>query len=352
MALKSTERLLNEQHVIEQFNRTYDDFFSEPSYQRRWDQLRSIYSKDYGSFRVLFLVETMGLLDHWREPTTDELTAILRHKQAEGKVAIRIGHIVDLFQPVWPLEVAKYEYMIHKATWDSDFRRRYFMTSIRSFATALTQGWWAFETLMNDFAGIILEQRRAALDQVTIALLEERRIGLDKAGAIASEQYNQPILARLQFIYRYLTGEDLQRGAREWQRLVALKEARDAYVHRIGKGPRGPGAFDDDSVIVDGFASVRDIIGRVFLKTPEFSAKFVYRFLAYWSCGSEVPFIWDGQEGDGFYLGLGSVRKEAVVALFAPMPGSFSVERLNFGHAQQEQPRPRGLSKPRRRRRR
>ena len=131
--------------MIEQFSREYDDFFSEPSYQRRWERLRSIYSEDYGSFRVLFLVETTGLLDHWREPTSDELTAILRHKQSGGQVAIRIGKVIDLFQPVWPLEIAKYEYLVHRATWDSDFQRRYFMTSIRSFATALVQTWWSFD---------------------------------------------------------------------------------------------------------------------------------------------------------------------------------------------------------------
>lgn len=316
--------------MIEQYRHEYDDFFAEADYRLRWERLRAIYSRDYGSFRVLFLVETMGLLDTWREPTPAELTAILRHKIAGGKVAIRIGNVVDLFQPVWPLEVAKYEYLVHRATWDQPFRRRYFMTSIRSFATALVQTWWAFETLMNDFASIIIEARRATLDQATLALLEEKRIGLDKTGAVGPEPYYQPILPRLQFIYRLRTNEGLDRGSNEWRQLVALKDARDAYVHRIGKGGERAGAFDDDAVIVEGFASVRNVIGRVFLKTPEFAAKFVYRYLAFWSCGSEAPFIWDGAEGDSFYLGLGDVRKEAVVALFAPMPGSFSAERVQF----------------------
>jgi hypothetical protein len=319
--------------LIEQFNHDYDDFFAEPSYQRRWDRLRSVYLKDYGSFRVLFLVETMGLLDHWREPTSDELTAILRHKLSGGQVAIRIGNVIDLFQPVWPLEVAKYEYLVHRATWDSAFRRRYFMTSIRSFATALVQTWWAFETLMNDFASIIVEQRRPALDQATLALLEEKRIGLDKTGAVGLEPYNQPLLPRLQFIYRLLTGEELDRSGQEWQRLVALKDARDAYVHRIGKAGKRPGAFDDDSVVVNGFASVRSVIAKVFTKTPEFAAKFAYKYLAFWSCGSEAPFIWDGREGDSFYLGTASIQKEAVAALFAPMPGSFAAERIDAGSA-------------------
>ena len=75
-----------------------------------------------------------------------------------------------------------------------------------------------------------------------------------------------------------------------------------------------------------GFASVRSIIAKVFTKTPEFAAKFAYRYLAFWSCGSEAPFIWDGREGDSFYLGTAGVQKEAVVALFAPVPGSFTAD--------------------------
>ena len=315
--------------MIEQFSREYDDFFSEPSYQRRWERLRSIYSEDYGSFRVLFLVETTGLLDHWREPTSDELTAILRHKQAGGQIAIRIGRVIGLFQPVWPLEIAKYEYLVHRATWDSAFRRRYFMTSIRSFATTLVQTWWSFETLMNDFASIIVKERRAGLDWATLALLEEERIGIDKTGAVGPEPYRQPLLARLQFIYQLLTGEALDRSGQEWQRLVALKEARDAYVHRVGKDGPSLGLLDDDSVIVNGFVSVRSVISKVFTETPEFAAKFAYRYLAFWSCGSEAPFIWDGREGDSFYLGTAEVQKEAVVALFAPVPGSFAADRTD-----------------------
>jgi hypothetical protein len=66
----------------------YEAFFTEASYQLRWERLKSLYSKDYGSFRVLFLVETMGLLDHWREPTSAELIALLRHKTAGGMMAM------------------------------------------------------------------------------------------------------------------------------------------------------------------------------------------------------------------------------------------------------------------------
>ncbi len=313
---------------IEQFSHEYDNFFDEPRYQIRWERLKSIYSKDYHSFRVLFLVETLGLLDKWREPTTEELNAILRHKMAGGPVAIRVGHIIDLFRPVWPLEIAKYEYLVHRATWDRAFLRKYLMTGIRSYATALVQIWWAFETLMNDFASIIAKERHATLDAVSLAILDEKRPTIDKSGAPSLESYYQPLLPRLQFIFRLLTGEVLDRGTAEWRHLVQLKNTRDAYVHRVGKQSGQATVLGDDAVIVNGFSSVRNVLARVLTKTPEFAAKFVYKYLAFWSCGSESPFIWDGSEGDSFYLGLGSIKKEMVAGLFAPMPGSFSAERV------------------------
>jgi hypothetical protein len=109
---------------------------------------------------------------------------------------------------------------------------------------------------------------------------------------------------------------------------VELKDTRDAYVHKVGKGDGRPDSFGDDAIIVKGFSAVRSVLGRVMTNTPEFASRFVYKFLSFWACGMESPFIWDGAEGDSFYLGLGAVKKEAVVALFAPMPGSFSAERV------------------------
>src|SRR5713101_3693885 len=122
--------------MIEEFSHEYDNFFDEPSYQVRWERLKVIYSKDYLSFRVLFLVETFGLLDTWQEPTTAELNTILHHMKTGVRVGVRTGNIIDLFQSVWPLEIAKYEFMVYRATWNSDFRRKYFLTSVRSYATA------------------------------------------------------------------------------------------------------------------------------------------------------------------------------------------------------------------------
>ena len=309
--------------MIEGFSHEYDNFFDEQRHDVRWKRLRAIYSKDHASFRVLFLVETLALVNKWREPTSAELNALLRHQITGGRVGVRFGAVFDLVQAVWPLEIAKYEYLVHRAIFDSPLRSKYPMIGIKSSATALVQAWWAFETLMNDFAGIVAKERKATLDPISLALLEEKRPSIDKVGSVTLEPYYQPLLPRLQFIYSLLTAEKLERGGDEWRRLVELKDTRDAYVHRVGKVAEGPNPLVNDTVLVNGFAAVRSVLGRVLAKTPEFAARFAYKYLAYWSCGSESPILWDGAEGDGFYLGLGGVQKEAVVALFAPMRGSF-----------------------------
>jgi hypothetical protein len=104
-----------------------------------------------------------------------------------------------------------------------------------------------------------------------------------------------------------------------------LKNARDVYIHRIGKEKKKDFSIIDKSVILDGFKSVQKIISQVFEKTPEFSDKFVYKFLSFWSCKNDLPFMWDGKDGDTFYLGLSTVEPEAIINLFAPMPSSFSL---------------------------
>ena len=307
--------------MIEQFSSEYSSFFDEQHYQTRWERLKSIYTTDYDSFRVLFLVETLALLDKWREPTPAELTAILKHKLGGGVVAIRLGSIIDLLQAVWPLEVAKYDVLVYKAASAGAFRSQYFISWVRSYATAVVQAWWAFETLMNDFASIIVKERKG-LDQTTLDLLREKRSIIDKTGVVASEPYYQPLLSRLQFIYGLLTGEKLDRQSRQWQRLVDLKDARDAHMHRIAKAENKPPMFGRDLVVLDGFGAVREVLAQVLTKTPEFADRFVYKYLAYWSCGLESPFMWDGNEGGSFYVGLGNVKQEMISGLFAPLPGS------------------------------
>ena len=123
--------------MIEDFSLEYKDFFNQSSCERRWERLKEIYREDYGSFRVLFLVETLALIDKWREPSTNELNAILNHNLRGGKVAVRIGTFMDLIQAVWPLEVAKYDVQILKVLAKSDWRGKYFFTWIKCYASAL-----------------------------------------------------------------------------------------------------------------------------------------------------------------------------------------------------------------------
>ena len=55
----------------------------------------------------------------------------------------------------------------------------------------LVQAWWAFETLMNDFGSIILEERKESLDAATTAILTETRAVSDKKGSVQTERYYQ-----------------------------------------------------------------------------------------------------------------------------------------------------------------
>src|SRR5213596_23465 len=82
---------LNQEAMIEEFSLKYEHFFDEPRYAVRWQRLKSLYSEDYGSFRVLFVVETMGLLNRWTEPTVQKLNSILCHQMAGGRFAMQIG---------------------------------------------------------------------------------------------------------------------------------------------------------------------------------------------------------------------------------------------------------------------
>lgn len=309
--------------MIEDFNLEYEDFFEEPNSLKRWRALTKIYKKDYGSFRVLFVVEVMAFLDKWDEPSVDDLNRLLRHKMDGGQIGIRIGRVVDLLMPVWPLEVAKYDIMQLKV-YSKKFRpKNYFFTYIKIYFTALVQTWWAFETLMNDFAGIILEQRKESLTHTEKLFLQDRTAILNKKGKIEERPTFQPLDARIQFIFEVLTGNPIDRQGRNWQNIMNLKKARDSYVHRIGKEDKKNALSLDKKVVISGFKSVQEIISQVFKKTPEFSERFIYKFLSFWSCKNDLPFMWDGKSGKSFYLGLTEMDPEAIINLYAPMESSF-----------------------------
>ncbi len=310
--------------MIENLDSKYRDFFDEPDHLKRWSVLKDLYSKDYQSSRVLFHVEVMALLNKSQEPTTEELNGLLTYSLSGGRIAIQIGRVIDLLMPIWPLEMAKFDVLIYKTVVQEKMQRSYFLTSLKAAVTALVQSWWAFETLMNDFAGIIRKQRKSATGERQELLLEEKTIALNKKGEVEERLSYQPIGSRIQFLYSFLTGRTLDRASVDWRNLMNLKNARDAYIHRLGKERNNKSNVFDEKVILDGFRSVRRVIADVFRHTPEFWERFVYRFLAFWSCDTEEPFIWDSRCGDGFYLGQTSVDSHRIVGLFAPMPGSFA----------------------------
>lgn len=105
---------------------------------------------------------------------------------------------------------------------------------------------------------------------------------------------------------------------------MELKNARDGFVHRLGKSqPSKRTSFLDASVAFDGLKAVQSLIETVFAKTPEFSSRFIYRFLSFWSCNTDSPWIWDGCQGNAFHLGLGRIEFAQIMTLHAPVPAQF-----------------------------
>jgi hypothetical protein len=106
--------------------------------------------------------------------------------------------------------------------------------------------------------------------------------------------------------------------------LMELKNARDGFVHRLGKTQSSPlASFIDPDTSLKGLKAAQRVIGDVFAKTPEFASRWTYVFLRYWSCCTDSPWIWDGCQGDVFHLGPGKVEFETIMALHAPLPAQF-----------------------------
>ena len=270
-----------------------------------------------------FVVETLAVLDKWAEPTPDLLKRLWDHKRAGGVLGVRLENLEPLILPWWALEIAKAEVQIYRVAVANDFRRKFPLTAVRCYSSALIHAWWSIETLMNDFAAIIAEQRRDSLSQETKSLLLETRTRLDKTGTPVEEPYYQAVQERIQFIFRFLTGRALDRESSEWRHIMELKNARDGYVHRLGKAGGMEGiVFGDATTVVNGMDAVRSVIRQAITETPEFALRFGYTYLAFWSCGMEAPFLWDGNEGSRLYLGLTEPKPESIVPLFAPVPGN------------------------------
>ena len=308
--------------MIEEFDPSYDDFFEEPSYQKRWNRLLEIHRESYRTFRLLFVVETLAMMDRWAEPSPEVLGRLWAHKKSGGVLGIRFENLEMLFLPLWTLDAAKAEVQLYRVAVSNNFQKRYPLGTLRCYSSALIHAWWALETLMNEFASIVLEQRSGAVPIGTRALLQESRLKLDKGGNPVEEPYYQGVSERIQFIFRFLTGSPLDRESADWRHLMELKNARDGYVHRLGRPEGMGGRFGADSVVFNGMAAVRAVVARVLRETPEFEAKFVYTYLAFWCCGTESPFVWDGNEGERFFVGLAEPTPKTLADLLAPVPGN------------------------------
>jgi hypothetical protein len=177
---------------------------------------------------------------------------------------------------------------------------------------------------MNDFAYVVLTQRGSALGQLDQLMLSEESISLDEKGKIQRKNTYQPIEQRLIYIYETLTKKTIDRGSSQWQAIRKLKEARDKYVHRLGKDTSGDMGYLDKSILEKGFDSVREILASILEETIEFQNRFTYAYLAFWSCRTESPFIWDSNTPGTFYVGLFDINPEKIIELYAPKSPTFS----------------------------
>lgn len=221
--------------TIEQFNPKYISILEVTPSRKRWEAILRVYKEDYNSFRVLFDTETVGLIEHWEEPEPQRLVEMIRFRMGGGRFGVHVGNLTKLIEPVWPLEMAKAEVGLFQAFASKYSAKNYFLSYTKLWCTALLQAWWAFETLVNDLGGIILEQRKETLSNVERDLFEEMTSSIDTKGMIVRKSAYEPLESRILFIYRTLTSSDVDRGGPKWQHLMRLKRARDTYTHRIGK---------------------------------------------------------------------------------------------------------------------
>lgn len=87
--------------MFEEFDPKHKDFFCEKDYHKRWEQLKDLFKVDFDSYRVLFFVETLGLIDSWDEPDPIVLQKLLKFVTTPGKhVAFKTDDILKLLYPV------------------------------------------------------------------------------------------------------------------------------------------------------------------------------------------------------------------------------------------------------------
>jgi hypothetical protein len=123
--------------MIEKFDMQYADFFKEISHLLRWKKLYSLYTKDYGSFRVLFTVETYGLISKWKKPEPQDLHKLLQHMISGGQLKIPVDNVAKLMEPIWPLEMVKLQMAMFK-TFSLKYRPKdHIFTYMTLWSTAL-----------------------------------------------------------------------------------------------------------------------------------------------------------------------------------------------------------------------
>lgn len=308
--------------MIEQFNPEHRWILSIADHRERWEQLLRLNDKDHSSFRVLFGVETLATME-WKEPTPERLSELLDLETRGTRLAVRFDDIFHLIQVVWPLQLAKREVQKMRLVWEPEEWKRFPIGSIALPIVGCVTTWWAFETVLNDVAGILREVRKSNLTETARLCIEEKTPAIGKKGNVVEKAIFQPIEARIRFIFRFATGQVLENSDEMWRKVLTLKQSRDVTIHRLAKaGTDETSLAELHETVAEGLSGVSQVLQRIFTETPEFRERHAYKYISYWGCEVEEPIFWDGQEGEGFYFGPAGPRTGDIINVIAPEPAS------------------------------
>lgn len=313
--------------MIEQFNPEYRWILSISDHYARWEQLLKLNDEDHASFRVLFGVETIATME-WNEPMPKRLNELLDLVLKGTRLDIAFDNIFHLVQAIWPLQLAKREVQKMRLVWEPEEWKKFPLGSIALPIVGCVTTWWAFETMLNEVAGILRDLRITDLAEGTRLCIEEKTVAIDKKGKVVQRNIFQPVETRIRFIFRFATGQVLDSSDEMWRRVLALKQARDVAIHRLAKtGTEETNLAQLYKTVTEGLTGVDQILKRIFTETPEFRERHAYKYLSYWGCEVEEPIFWDGQEGDGFYFGPAKPRTLDIFNVIAPEPSLIGSHR-------------------------
>lgn len=263
-------------------------------------------------------------LQQWNgrnQPTPERLNELLGLTIEGKRLGVKLDDVFHLIQVVWPLQLAKREVQKMRLVWEPEEWKRFPIGSIALPIVGCVTVWWAFETILNDIAGILREVRKSDLAETTRLCIEEKTPRIGKTGNVVEKGYFQPIEDRIRFIFRFATGQMLKKSGEMWLRVVNLKRARDVTIHRLAKEETGETSLAElHKTVAEGLSSVSQVLQRVFTETPEFRERHAYKYISYWGCEVEDPIFWDGQEGGGFYFGPARPRTADIFNVIAPEP--------------------------------